>query len=384
MSKTIAFIPIRKGSKSIINKNLKKFCGRPLVSWVITALNNSKLVDEIVIASDYDEIIPETHLEKVFLYKRSFENAQDSSSTESVMLEYISNKNLNHEDTFILVQATSPFTKTIHINEGLEKFNRDNLDSLLSCVSFKRFLWTKESKPINYDFKNRLKRQDFEGQFLENGAFYISKVKSILKFQNRLSGKIGIYEMPEYTGIEIDEKDDWLIAEKIMNKYNLNVNQDFSKIKYVFSDVDGVLTDSGMYYTEDGNEIKKFNTRDGFAFELLRKNGFKTGIITSENTEMVSNRAKKLKVDYLFQGVKNKSEVISDFCSKNKIELDSIAFIGDDVNDYELLSNLAVKACPSNAVDKIKSIPKINILSLKGGEGVFREFAEIISFDYDK
>ena len=376
MSKTIAFIPIRKGSNSIINKNLKIFCGKPLVSWVITALNNSKLVDEIIIASDYDAIIPETHLENVFLYKRSFENAQDSSSTESVMLEYISKKNLNHEDTFILVQATSPFTKTIHFNEALEKFSIDNLDSLLSCVRFKRFLWTKESKPINYDFKNRLKRQDFEGQFLENGAFYISKVKSILKFQNRLSGKIGIYEMPEYTGIEIDEEDDWLIAEKIMEKYSLNVNQDFSKIKYVFSDVDGVLTDSGMYYTEDGNEIKKFNTRDGYAFELLRKNGLKTGIITSENTKMVSNRAKKLKVDYLFQGVKNKFEVISDFCSKNKIELNSIAFIGDDVNDYELLSNLTVKACPSNAVDKIKSIPKINILSLKGGEGVFREFVE--------
>ena len=376
MSKTIAFIPIRKGSKSIINKNLKNFCGKPLVSWVITALNNSKLVDEIIIASDYDEIIPETHLKKVILYKRSFENAQDSSSTESVILEYISKNNLNDEDTFILVQATSPFTKTIHFNEALEKFSRDNLDSLLSCVSFKRFLWTKESKPINYDFKNRLKRQDFEGQFLENGAFYISKVKSILKFQNRLSGKIGIYEMPEYTGIEIDEEDDWLIAEKIMNKYSLNVNQDFFKIKYVFSDVDGVLTDSGMYYSEDGNEIKKFNTRDGYAFELLRNNGIKTGIITSEKTEIVSNRAKKLKIDYLFQGVKNKFEVISDFCSKNKIELNSIAFIGDDVNDYELLSKLTVKACPSNAVDKIKSIPKINILSLKGGEGVFREFAE--------
>ena len=131
-----------------------------------------------------------------------------------------------------------------------------------------------------------------------------------------------------------------------------------------------------MYYTEDGNEIKKFNTRDGFAFELLRNNGIKTGVITSEKTEIVSNRVKKLKIDYLFQGVKNKFEVISDFCSKNKIELNSIAFIGDDVNDYELLSNLTVKACPSNAVDKIKSIPKINILSLKGGEGVFREFVE--------
>lgn len=378
MSKTIAFIPIRKGSKSIINKNLKLFCGKPLVSWVINELNKSNKIDEIVIATDFDELIDEFNFNKVTVYKRTEKNAKDSSSSESVMLEYISGSNLGDEDIFILVQATSPFTKTLHFDEAIEKFRKENLDSILSCVSFKRFLWTKESKPINYDFKNRQKRQDFGGQFLENGAFYISKVKSIIKFQNRLSGKIGIYEMPEYTAIEIDEEDDWLIAEKIMDKYNLNYSLNFSKIKYVFSDVDGVLTDSGMYYCEDGNEIKKFNTRDGYAFELLKKNGIKTGIITSENTKMVSNRAKKLKIDYLFQGVKNKLEVMSRFCLKNKIDMESIAFIGDDVNDFELLSNLNIKACPNNAVNKIKSIPNIIILDSKGGDGVVREFIELI------
>lgn len=378
MSKTIAFIPIRKGSKSIKNKNLKNFCGKPLVSWVINQLNESNKIDEIVIATDFDELIDEFNFDKVTVYKRSEKNAQDSSSSESVMLEYISRANLSDEDVFILVQATSPFTKTLHFDEAIEKFRKENLDSILSCVSFKRFLWTKDSKPINYDFKNRQKRQDFVGQFLENGAFYISKVKSIVKFQNRLSGKIGIYEMPEYTAIEIDEEDDWLIAEKIMHKYNLNYSLNFSKIKYVFSDVDGVLTDSGMYYCEDGNEIKKFNTRDGYAFELLKKNGIKTGIITSENTKMVSNRAKKLKIDYLFQGVKNKLDVMSQFCLKNKIDMESIAFIGDDVNDFELLSNLNIKACPNNAVNKIKSIPNIIILDSKGGDGVVREFTELI------
>ena len=156
----------------------------------------------------------------------------------------------------------------------------------------------------------------------------------------------------------------------------MNYKKALNKISTFIFDVDGVMTDGTLSLCSSGELIRTMNTRDGYAFELLRNNGIKTGIITSEKTEIVSNRAKKLKIDYLFQGVKNKFEVISDFCSKNKIELNSIAFIGDDVNDYELLSNLTVKACPSNAVDKIKSIPKINILSLKGGEGVFREFAE--------
>ena len=378
MSKTIAFIPIRKGSKSIKNKNLKDFCGKPLVSWVLNELNKSNLIDQIVIATDYDEVIDSFKLNKVIIYKRSPKNAHDDSSTESVMLEYITKQGINTEDVFVLVQATSPFTKRIHFDEALSKFNDENLDSLLSCVRFKRFLWNKDSSPINYDFKNRKKRQDFEGQFLENGAFYISKVKNIIKHKNRLSGKIGIYEMPEYTALEIDEEDDWIIAEKLMTKYNLNKNIDYTKIKYFFSDVDGVLTDSGMYYCNDGNEMKKFNTRDGHAFEILAKNGIKTGIITSENTKIVENRSKKLNIDFLFQGAKNKWQIIKEFSLKNKIKMDSIAFIGDDINDFKLLSELTFKACPNNATEKVKSIPNIIILDSKGGEGAVREFVEII------
>ena len=100
MSKTIAFIPIRKGSKSIINKNLKDFCGKPLVSWILNELNKSNLIDQIVIATDYDEIIDAFKLNKVIIYKRSPKNAHDDSSTESVMLEYITKQGINTEDIF--------------------------------------------------------------------------------------------------------------------------------------------------------------------------------------------------------------------------------------------------------------------------------------------
>ena len=97
--------------------------------------------------------------------------------------------------------------------------NHDKLDSIFSCVEFKRFFsQNKNSKPINYDFKLRPRRQDFDGVLLENGAFYISTIKNIIESENRISGKIGNYIMPEFT-VEIDEIDDWIIAETLMKKY---------------------------------------------------------------------------------------------------------------------------------------------------------------------
>lgn len=150
-------------------------------------------------------------------------------------------------------------------------------------------------------------------------------------------------------------------------------------IKLFLTDVDGVLTDSGMYYSENGDELKKFNTKDGMGFALLRNAGIKTGIITSENTRIVERRAQKLRVDYLYQGnAKSKLQSALEICQKESITLNETAYIGDDINCYELLCNVAFAACPADAVEKIKQIPNIHILSKKGGEGCVREWIEIL------
>lgn len=379
MSKTVAFVPVRGGSKSIPGKNIKLFCGKPLVYWVLNELNKSDSIDIVVLATDSTEIknvVESFHLSKVIVYDRDEQNADDFASTESVMLEYINyQQNLHDEDTFMLVQATSPFTQSSDFESALKEIEVTKSESLLSCARMKRFFWKKEGIAINYDFNNRPRRQDFDGELVENGAFYINTVGNIKKHKNRLSGKICVYEMPEYTSVEIDEVEDWIVAESIMKKI-LSPKEKLN-IKLFLTDVDGVLTDAGMYYTEFGDELKKFNTRDGKGFELLRNAGVKTGIITSEDTNIVTNRAKKLKVNFLFQGAGNdKFKIISKLCDLEKISLDEIAYIGDDVNDLELLSNVGLAACPQNAVDEIKGIQNIHILNAKGGEGAVREFIE--------
>lgn len=373
----IAFIPARRGSKSISQKNIKVFCGRPLIFWNLQELQNSN-VDEIIVATDSDEIksiVNAFNFSKVKVYDRIKDNAQDISSTESVMLEYIKYSNISNEDTFMLVQATSPFTQSIHFNEGLELFNKH--DSVLSCCRSKRFSW-KNGKALNYDIYNRPRRQDFDGTLIENGAFYISSVEAIKESINRISGDIGIYEMPEYTYTEIDEPEDWIVAESLMKRFVLQKFKiNFSNIKLFLSDVDGVLTDAGMYYTESGDEFKKFCTYDGMGFQLLQKTGVKVGILTTEDKELNRRRAKKLGLDFDFHGAKDKLQIVKDLCINENITLSEVAYIGDDVNCFSLLSNVGIAACPNNAVDKIKAIPNIMQLKSNGGDGVVREFVEL-------
>lgn len=373
----IAFIPARGGSKSILQKNIKVFCGKPLIFWNLQELQNSD-VDEIIVATDSNEIksiVNSFNFSKVKVYNRSKENAQDVSSTESVMLEYIDSSNISNEDTFMLVQATSPFTQSIHFNEGLELFKQH--DTILTCCESKRFSW-RNGKALNYDIYNRPRRQDHKGTLIENGAFYISSVADIKSTKNRISADIGIYEMPEYTYIEIDEPEDWIVAESLMKRFVLkNEELDFSNIKLFLSDVDGVLTDAGMYYTEQGDEFKKFCTYDGMGFQLLQKTGVKVGILTTEDRELNRRRAKKLGLDFDFHGAKDKLQIVKDLCVKENITLAEVAYIGDDVNCFGLLSHVGIAACPNNAVHKIKAIPNIMQLKRNGGDGVVREFVEL-------
>lgn len=382
--KTIAFIPVRGGSKSIPFKNIKSFCGKPLVCWNIEALENCPLVDEIVIATDSYEIenvILSQSYKKTTIYRRSAENACDTASTESVMLEYINYAHLNETNVFMLVQATSPLTESKHFTEALTLYSQKEYDSLLTCVRNFRFFWNEDGTSLNYDYCNRPRRQDFAGMLMENGAFYINTVKNILENKNRLSGHIGIYEMPEYTATEIDEPDDWIVLENLMRKHILSKVEKLSKkIKLFISDVDGTLTDSGMYYSELGDELKKFNTRDGMGFQLLHESGIKTGIITSEDTHIVANRAKKLKIDFMIQGKRDggKLEAAKDICNKVGISLDEVAYIGDDRNCYELLNAVGIRACPADACEMVKGIDGIHQMKKKGGEGCVREFIELL------
>lgn len=378
----IVFIPVRGGSKGIPGKNIRPFCGRPLVYWTVRAAQEAVAVDRVVVSTDSDRIAETVSgfgLDKVSVFRRSEQTATDTASTESAMLEYLQAAGPDPDDLFILVQATSPMLEGAQLDQAIAEYREGRYDSMLSCVRNKRFFWSDEGKPLNYDYMHRPRRQEFAGMWMENGAFYISKATAVLKNGNRLSGKIGVFEMPEYTSFEIDEPEDWIIMENLMRRHVLKPAAR-PDVRLFVSDVDGVLTDGGMYYSEKGDESKKFNTRDGMGFQLIREAGIKTGIITSESTEMVTRRAKKLKIDYLQQAKRDggKLSALQEMCGEMGISLDQVAYIGDDINCLAVLQAVGYKACPADAAAAVKAVPGIRIMQHKGGEGCVREWAEFI------
>ena len=149
------------------------------------------------------------------------------------------------------------------------------------------------------------------------------------------------------------------------------------KIKLLVMDIDGTLTDGAMYYTEDGKEFKRFSTRDGMGVNLLRKSGIETAIITSENSQIALNRAKKLKIENCILGSRNKTKDFEDLLDKMGFTFEETAYIGDDVNDYHVMKLAGVSACPADSVDAIKSVANI-ICEKNGGHGAVREFSEMI------
>jgi len=153
--------------------------------------------------------------------------------------------------------------------------------------------------------------------------------------------------------------------------------------KHVLTDIDGVWTDGGMYYDQTGNELKKFHTYDSAGILFCRLNNIPVGIITGETTKIVERRSQKLKVDFLYQGEKNKLETVLKLCKQLDISMEDVAYLGDDLNDIELLKNVGFSGAPISAPNYIKDLVHI-VLQKKGGEGVFREFVEFILTENNK
>jgi 3-deoxy-D-manno-octulosonate 8-phosphate phosphatase (KDO 8-P phosphatase) len=151
-----------------------------------------------------------------------------------------------------------------------------------------------------------------------------------------------------------------------------------AKIKLLFTDSDGVLTDTGVYYSERGEEMKRFSIRDGMGVERLRElSGVETGIITGENSGSVRTRAEKLKINELHLGVKNKLDRMLEIAARRDLKPENIAYIGDDTNDLDVIKYAGLTGCPSDAVIQIKMIVD-HITESRGGNGAFRDFAELV------
>lgn len=157
-------------------------------------------------------------------------------------------------------------------------------------------------------------------------------------------------------------------------------------VKLFLTDVDGCLTDGGMYYSAEGEALKRFCVYDGMGMVLLKQAGIPCGILTSEQSPIVKARAEKLRLDFLYLGVGSrvngecltKLEAAKRICDKLGIGLEDVCYVGDDVNDIDLLRAVGLPCCPPNARPEVQAIPGIKILKTLGGQGAIREIADEI------
>lgn len=378
--KKVAIIPLRAGSKGIPGKNKKKLLGRPLFSWTLGEAIFSNL-DKIYIFTD-DEYIIEfvkkeyTWTNKVEIMVRSKESATDTASTEMGMQEFAERINYDF-DILCLLQATSPLTSRGDINKCLEKITNENYDSALTVVNTMRFIWNENGESINYDFNNRPRRQDFKGLLVENGAVYTTTKEQFLESGIRIGRKVAVVKMSEDTLTEIDEKEDWVIMEKLLENRLSKFKKGMSKIKLLVLDVDGVFTNGCVATGTDKEMSKEFSLIDGMGLELLREDGVKVTVMTSENSDIVKNRMNKLKITDTYLGVKDKYNFLEKILLENNLKRNEVAYIGDDINDLANICSVKWGIVPQNAVLENKLRADL-VLSSFGGNGALREAVNFI------
>jgi len=149
------------------------------------------------------------------------------------------------------------------------------------------------------------------------------------------------------------------------------------KIKILLTDIDGVLTNGGLYYTEEGMVMKEFYVRDGMGTTLLHKAGFQTGVISTDVSPIAKTRAERLKMEFIYTGIWEKDKALEEICTQTKLTFENIAFIGDDVNDLAILKKVGFAACPKDASDEVKELAHY-ICKKNGGKGAYREIADLI------
>lgn len=213
----IAYMPLRGGSKSIPGKNIRLMAGRPLFSWALGAAVESGCFDGVWVGTDSDAIADEAlhRFEgQVQVFRRAAHTCTDEATTESAMLEFAAAVDFS---VLCTIQATSPLTDAGDFRQARRQFEARRADSLLTATRVKRFFWSDDARPLNYDPSRRPRRQEFAGSLMENGAFYFTRREILAQGQCRLGGQIAIHEMSGDSATEIDEPADWAVLEQLLS-----------------------------------------------------------------------------------------------------------------------------------------------------------------------
>lgn len=228
-SLAVAIIPARAGSKGIPGKNLIPVCGRPLLAWSILQARAADGIDRVVVSSDGDDILDTARTYGAEAIRRPDSLSGDTSPSEAAWSHAVETieRQGGTVDLVVGMQATSPIREPRDLADALTRTRADKLDSLLSVVEIEDFfMWRLDEsgtpQAVNYDYRDRKRRQAIEKRYLENGSFYIFRPALLRERANRLGGRIGLHVMDRHKMFQIDNRADVVLCEAIMRGYGLD------------------------------------------------------------------------------------------------------------------------------------------------------------------
>ena len=386
MTEILAIIPARGGSKGIPRKNVKLILNKPVLAYSIEHAKQTAAITRVVVSTDDGEIAAVAQQYGAEVVWRPADISGDGATSESALqhtLDYLEEHENYVPDLVVFLQATSPIRQPDDISNALTLLEQEDGDSLLSVCLVHGFVWREEKGNIQsftYDYHNRARRQDAPIDYTENGSIYIFKPSILREQNNRLGGKILLYEMNPLDSFQIDEPNDLaLIAHLLPLRRPFSNRPDFSQVELLVLDFDGVLTDNRVHLNQEGVESVVCHRGDGWGISQLRQAGLPIMILSTETNQVVSARAQKLQVPVI-QSSDDKGRDIELIAKQYDVSVENIAFLGNDLNDMPALERVGYPLAVADAETAVKQIVCWTT-DHNGGYGAVRELCDHIRKD---
>lgn len=375
MKDTLAIIPARGGSRGIPRKNLHPFNGKPLLCWTIEAAHDAALVGSVVVSTDDPEIADVSRLAGAKVLMRPAALSTDLASSEEALLHTLENLD-ELPDLTVFLQCTSPLTRARDIDDCIRRLIDTGADSAFTATKTHRFVWTNRDNAtgVNHDARERRRRQDLGPEYSENGAVYVLRTAGFLDARHRFFGKTVISEMPSTRSWEIDSPDDIRIAEAIASVPAPRLPRNVAAVVF---DFDGVMTDNGVYLSEDGNESVRCDRGDGWGIARLHEAGIPMAVLSSEKNAVVRARCEKLKLECFDSLGSEKLGKFTAWCKEHGLSPENTVYVGNDANDVDCLALAGFGVVPADAHPTARRVADW-VLIAAGGRGAVRELCDLI------